>query len=205
MVSLIYLVPRAQLRIRSLQFRLRSQWSSIAQDDLVQITWTPENLTDLQWWMLESSLLAGRDLWDMSLDFLLYIDASTHGCGCSLLHHTVGGLWSKEESILHIILLELQAVRLALLQFQHLLQGKTVGVFANNTTDLAYHFHQEGTHSLVLINEGQWTLHWTESKLISSRPQFISGSRNVMADSISWRFQVLSTEWTLHHEVYRAL
>ena len=86
----------------------------------MQIAWTPDNLMDLQWWILESNLLAGRDLRDVSLDFLPYTDVSTHGWGCSLLH-TAGGLWSEEKSALCINLLELWAVRLALLQFQNFL------------------------------------------------------------------------------------
>ena len=77
MASLIHLVPGAQLRMRSLQFRLRSQWSRATQDNSVRVGWTPDNLPDLHWWMSESNLLAGKDLRDVSPDFLLYTDAST--------------------------------------------------------------------------------------------------------------------------------
>lgn len=133
--------------------------------------------------MLESNLLAGRDLGDMSPDFLLYTDASTEGWRCSLLHHTAGGLWSEEELTLHINLLQLRVVRLTLIHLQHLLQDKTVGVFPYNTTALAYLSHHGGTHSHTL-NEAQQTLHWTESKSISIRPQFISGTCNMVADSL---------------------
>ena len=97
--------------------------------------------------MLESNVLASMDLRDVSLDFLLYMDASTCSWGCSLFHHTVCGLWSKEESALHINLLELQAVWLALLHFQHILQGKMVGVFAYSITALACLSYLGGTHS----------------------------------------------------------
>ena len=51
--------------------------SQRAQDSLVWISWTPDNLVDLQWWMLQSDLFASRDIWDVSPDFLLYMDAST--------------------------------------------------------------------------------------------------------------------------------
>ena len=106
-----------------------------------------------------------------SPDFLLYTDASTHGWGCSLLHHIADGLWSQEKSALRINLVELRAVRLALLQFQHLLQSKIVRVLADNTTALAYLSHHGGTHSSALNNEAQWTLRWTESRSISLLPQ----------------------------------
>ena len=147
MASLIYLVAGAQLRMQSLQFHLRSQWSSFTHDDSVWIAWTPDNLMDLHWWMLESNLLAGSDLRDVSLDFLLYTDASTHGWGCSLLHHAAGGLWSEIESTLRINLLELWAVWPTLLQVQHLLQGKTVGFFTDKQ-QLWHTFRTRG-HSFV--------------------------------------------------------
>lgn len=205
MASLIHLVPGARLRMRSLQFRLHSLWSGTSQKDTVRISWTPDILQDLQWWTQESNLLAGQKLIEASPDFLLYTDASTEGWGCSLLHHTTGGLWSKRDSSCHINFLELKAVRLALLHFQHLLHGRTVGLFSDNTTALAYLAHQGGTHSSTLNLEAQRILRWAESKSISIRTQFIRGSHNVVADSLSRRHQVIPTEWTLHQEVCQDL
>ena len=205
MASLIHLIPNAQLRMRGLQFRLRSQWSRHTQDDLVLISWTVDNLRDLKWWKQESNLLVGRNLQDITTDLLLYTDASSQGWGASLLHHTAGGLWSMEESTLHINILELRAVGLALHHFQHLLINKTVGVCSDNTTALAYLSHQGGTHSIPLNGEAQRILRWAEEKSIFIQTQFISGIRNVVADSLSRRNQVLSTEWTLHSDVCHSL
>ena len=205
MASLIHLIPNAQLRMRGLQFRLRSQWSRHTQDDLVLISWTVDNLRDLRWWKQESNLLVGRNLQDITTDLLLYTDASSQGWGASLLHHTAGGLWSMEESTLHINILELRAVGLALHHFQHLLINKTVGVCSDNTTALAYLSHQGGTHSIPLNGEAQRILRWAEEKSIFIQTQFISGIRNVVADSLSRRNQVLSTEWTLHSDVCHSL
>ena len=113
-------------------------------------------------------------------------------------HVACGRMW---KSALHINLLVLGAVWQALLHFQQLLQGKTVGVFADNTTALAYLSHQGGTRSSILNNEVQRTLRWAVSRSITIGIQFISGTRNVVEDSLIRRHQVLSTEWTLHHEV----
>ena len=112
----ISLVPGVQLRMRSLKFRLHSQWSRARRDDSVRVRWTPDNLLGLHWWTMESNLL-DKDLWDVSPDFLLYTEVYTRGWGCSLLHHTAGGLWSNEEPTLRINLLELRAVRLTLVHF----------------------------------------------------------------------------------------
>ena len=138
-------------------------------------------------------------------DFLLYTDAFTHGWGCSFLHHTASDLWSEEESVFHFYFMELWVVWLAVLHFQHLLQGKTVGEFAETTTALAYPPHQGCTHFSALNNEAQWTLCLAGSKSISLQLQSISRFLNVVADSISQRYQVLSTKWTLYHEICQAL
>ncbi|MPC22785.1 hypothetical protein E2C01_015811 [Portunus trituberculatus] len=110
----------------SVQFRLRSEWSSSSQGNLIQINWTPDNLADLQWWTMESNLLTSRDLLALVPDFLLYTGPSTQGWGSSLLHYTAGRLWSEDEVALHISVVELRAVQLTLLHFQHIPQGKTI-------------------------------------------------------------------------------
>lgn len=108
----------------------------------MRVYWAPEIAADLQWWMKESNLRAGVDLQTVNPEFLLYTDASTQGWRCPLLHHTMGGLWSEEESTLHINVLELRAIRLALQHFQGILHGRTVTVMADSTTALAYITHQ---------------------------------------------------------------
>ena len=204
MASLIHLVPGSRLRMRSLQLHLRQQWNR-SQDDSTPVAWPASALPDLQWWGLEKHLLRGKDLLPTFPDFLLFTDASTQGWGCSLLHHTAGGRWSLEESRLHINVLELRAVGKSLLHFLPLLRGHTVGVYADNTTALAYLKHQGGTRSEPLNSEAQRILRWTEAHQISLTTRFLSGLRNVVADAVSRRGQVLPTEWTLHPEVCKAL
>ncbi|MPC56255.1 hypothetical protein E2C01_050208 [Portunus trituberculatus] len=64
---------------------------------------------------------------------------------------------------------------------------------------------KEGIHLSTLNNEAQQKLHWADDRAIVFRPQFISGSRNVMANSLSQELQVISTEWSLYQDVCRAL
>ena len=58
-----------------------------------------------------------------------------------------------------------------------------------------------GTLSPVLNQEAQLLLHWAESQGITIVPQFIMGSRNVVADSLSRQDQVIGSEWTQVQEV----
>ena len=76
-----------------------------------------------------------------------------------------------------------------------------MGVFTDNTTALSYVKKQGGTYSVALNREAQHLLRWTESIDLSLVPQFIVGSQNVVADSLSHRQQVLGSEWTLAQEV----
>ena len=65
--------------------------------------------------------------------------------------------------------------------------------------------NQGGTHSSLLKSVAQEILHLSEAHRIRLVPQFISGRRNVLADSLSRRSQVLGSEWTLCFPVFRDL
>ena len=204
MASLIHLVPGSRLRMRGLQLHLRRHWRrSLA--DSVPIQWPAFLRPDLLWWEREDHLLRGRALRPTFPDFLLFTDASKQGWGCSLLQYTAGEAWSPRESDLHINLLELRAVGLSLRHFLPLLQNHTVGVYADNTTALAYLAHQGGTRSVALNEEAQEILRWAESHRITIMTKFLSGLQNVLADAMSRKGQVLPTEWTLHRDVCRDL
>ena len=55
--------------------------------------------------------------------------------------------------------------------------------------------------SSALNQEAQLLLRWAVSQGITIVPQFIMGSRNVVADSLSRQDQVIGSEWTLVQEV----
>ena len=92
-------------------------------------------------------------------------------------------------------------IRIGLLHFGPSLRGLTVGVFTDNMTALSYVKRQGGTFSVALNEEAQLLLHWAESLDLSLVPQFIVGTLNIVADSLSGCHQVLGSEWTLAQEV----
>ena len=126
-------------------------------------------------------------------DFYLYTDASTMGWGASLLQDSISGMWTTHERSLHINTLELRAIRLGLLHFTELLQGKTVAVFSDNATALSYLAKEGGTHSVSLNMEAQKTLEWAEEHSVKILTQFVKGPSNVLADCLSRRNQIIST------------
>lgn len=130
----------------------------------------------------------------------LFTDASKTGWGAHLDLLETSGLWSPQESLLHINLLEMEAVRLSLLQFAPTLRGKSVLLHGDNTVCLAYLKNQGGTHSTSLSLKAEQILLWCFQQNILLSVQFIPGKLNSLADLLSRRDQILPTEWTISHK-----
>lgn len=124
--------------------------------------------------------------------------------GALLLHHMTQGQWSAQESLLNINLLELRAIRLALLQFQDLVEGKDVLVLMDNTTAKAHINKLGGTRSRSLMDEARLLGPWAETHLSSIRADHISGSANVQADSLSRRL-VDQGEWSISPSLFQEI
>ena len=83
--------------------------------------------------------------------------------------------------------------------------GKTVSLFCDNSTAVAYLRKEGGTRSPFLNSLAQGILRWSESLAIRLAPQFIPGSLNVLADTLSRPHQLPHTEWSLNQDVFRSL
>ena len=116
---------------------------------------------------------------------------------------SAGPLARKTYSIpsqreLSINLRETMAVQKGLLEFSSLLRGKTIALFCDNVTTVAYLRRSGGTRSQVLFLKAREILLWVESMKITLLPQFIQGSLNTRADLLSRPNLVIGSEWTLH-------
>ena len=96
-------------------------------------------------------------------------------------------------------------VQNGLLEFSSLLRGKTIALFCENVTTVAYLRQLGGTRSQVLFLKARGILQWVESMKITLLPQFIQGSLNTRADLLSRPSLVIGSEWTLHQEVVQDL
>lgn len=195
--SLEKLVPHGRLRMRPLQLELRSKWSRSDSHDR-RVPWTPQIARDLDWWTDDRNLRQGVPLEASPPEMLLFTDASLEGWGAHLHELTASGRWSPQEAKLHINLLEMKAVLMALHAFQDRLLGHTVGLMSDNTTVVAYVNKQGGTVSSSLFLLTREVLMWAETHSVSLVARYIPGSRNVVADQLSRRGQVIGTEWSLH-------
>ena len=129
------------------------------------------------------------------------------GCGMGRPSRLSGrfGPVGPHQAVSSINARELLAVRLGLFQFQSALQGRTVAVFCDYTTAVAYLSKEGGTRSPLLNNLAQGILRWTESLSIHLAPQFLPGSNNVLADALSRPHQLPHTEWSLNMTVFLSL
>ena len=138
LASLERLVPHGRLRMRSLQWHLKMHWSPESDPPSLPVALPEEARRDLSWWMVRDHLLMGVRFGTPAPDLHLYSDASSSGWGAHLLDQNVSGVWSAQEKLLHINLLEMKALFLGLQAFQEKVAGHHVTAMCDNSTVVAY-------------------------------------------------------------------
>ena len=205
LASLERLVPHGRLRMRSLQWQLKTHWSPVSDPPSLPMALPEEARRDLSWWMVRDHLLTGVRFGTPAPDLHLYSDASSSGWGAHLLDQNVSGVWSNQEKLLHINLLEMKALFLGLQAFQEDVIGHHVTAMCDNSTVVAYVNKQGGTVSRGLCLLTSCLLRWTESFDVHLEARYLPGESNVLADLLSRSGQVIGTEWSLHPQVVRSL
>ena len=173
--------------MRSLQWHLKSQWSPESDPPSLPVALPEEARRDLSWWMVRDHLLVGVRFGTPAPDLHLYSDASSSGWGAHLLDQNVSGVWSAQEKLLHINLLEMKALFLALQAFQEDVAGHHVTAMCDNSTVVAYVNKQGGTVSRPLCLLTSRLLRWTEFFDVHLEARYLPGESNVLADVLSRR------------------
>ena len=205
MASLTHLVSGARLRMRPLQWCLRAQWSRPS-DPSCRVVPDSESLEAVRWWLQPMRLSRGVCLSVPVPSLHLWTDASLSGWGAHTQGWQANGLWSADESLLHINVLEIRAVMMALLALSPPPpRGSVLALQGDNVTALAYLRNQGGTQSRSCLLEARRVLLWAEERDILLLPRFVPGELNVQADALSRKGSVLQSEWVLLPEVCRAL
>ena len=204
LASLERLVPHGHLRMRSLQWQLKTHWSPESDPPSLPVALPEEVRRDLSWWMVRDHLMGVR-FGTPAPDLHLYSDASSSGWGAHLLDQNVPGVWSNQEKLLHISLLEMKALFLGLQAFREDVIGHHVTAMCDNSTVVAYVNKQGGTVSRALCALTSHLLRWTESFDVHLNARYLPGENNVLADILSRHGQVVGTEWSLHLQVARSL
>ena len=144
LVSLEKLVPYGRIRIRPIQWQLRPL-------DPVEgeILKTDSN---------RPSVPPGHPMVDQQGQFKKGSPNRDHRCGVLPVHRqqysglgahlqelTASGIWSQDQSQLHINVLELQAIWLGLKAFSQRVEDAKVALMSDNTSAVAYLRNQGGT------------------------------------------------------------
>ncbi len=131
-------------------------------------------------------------------------DASTLGWGAVCEGMPASGQWSEPQIRWHINRLELEAVFLALKEFQAQLERQHVLIRTDNTSVVSYINRQGGVRSKALCKQAAMLLLWADSRLLSIRATHIPGLLNRGADMLSRR-RIPQGEWRLHPESVRMI
>jgi ribonuclease HI len=190
--------------LRPIQWHLASHWSQRKDSPLQQVPVTPDIAQVLSWWTDPVHLWSGVPLHRPTPTVRLFTDASTQGWGAHCEGSTFQGLWSTQESTLHINVLEMRAVLLAIEQLEPA-PGSVLLVATDNSTVVAYVNKQGGLRSSQLWHETRLLFSLLESRDLSLRARHIPGRLNVIADQLSRQGQILPTEWSLHPDIVRTV
>ena len=198
------LVILGRLHLRPLQMSLHNQWQPQKLPLCHQIRMTTEILQHLKWWLQEDRYHQGIPLKIDPPSHTIFTDASLLGWGAhvepeGLLFH---GLWTEDQSRLHINVLEMKAIFLSLSPAAHKVKNSTVFVSTDNTTVVAYiRRHQGGTHSTELSEEACNVLNLCLAHNIQLLAKHIPGRFNTLAHQMSRIDKPISTEWSLNQEI----
>ena len=132
-------VMLGRLHLRPLQMSLQNQWKPQKFPLCHQIGMTTKILQHLKWWLQEDLYRQGVPMKIDPPSHTIFTDASLSGWGAhvepeGLLFH---GVWTEDQSRLHINVLEMKAIFLSLTQAVHKVKNATVLVSTDNTTVVA--------------------------------------------------------------------
>ena len=138
MESLATLIPLGRVFKRPLQREFKKRWNQASQQwdhPIASGPWFSQAVTP---WLDRDWLEGGVPIQDPPPDLELFTDASLLGWGAHMGSLTAHGVWTEEQQVLHINMLELEAVALAMNSFLASLHGYRVLVLTDSTKVASY-------------------------------------------------------------------
>ncbi len=186
------------LHMRPIQFWLKQRVPSAAwRHGRHRVTVTRACVSGLACWRDSFWLKRGVILDTTDRRKVVTTDASDKGWGALCEGKPTFGLWSEEESGLHINCLEMLALCQAIQFFLPDIQGHHVLIRSDSRSVVSYINHQGGLVSKLLCMLANGLLVWAQNNLRSLKATHVPGKINQGADVLS-RNNVSSEEWTLH-------
>jgi len=205
MVSMIGLLPLANLHRRPLQRAFAARFRQSSQDWTTRIRLGQWFTEAVQQWTVKDWLSKSMPILPPEPVVEIFVDASLQGWGAHTEHKTACGQWSPQQKLWHINRLELQAVLEALSVFLGSLPQGHLRVVSDNTTVVSLINHQGASHAPRLSKRVEQILLFAQEKGWSLSARHLKGSLNIMADLLSRQGQIIPTEWTLRLPVLTPL
>ena len=122
----------------------------------------------------------------------------------SIVHRSTGGSWTNQEKVKHINVLELLAVKLAILTFTKTLKVTLIHLQIDNITALSYLQKMGGTKSPELLEISKQIWEYLISRQIMITTEYLPSKLNLVADRESRNIQDTS-DWKLNPQVFQKI
>ena len=178
-------VPLRLLHMRPLQQWFARHRVSPLEDSRRLLPSGPDCQAAVAWWLMTPGLQGGVPMGPVCSRVIIATDASMRGWGTVCQGCSAQGLWRPSWRGFHVNLLELEAVRRALMYFLLVSRGKPVLIRTDNSAVVSYINRQGGMHSRALHNGARRLLLWAQARGVSLRAVYLPGKDNVAADLMS--------------------
>ena len=156
---------------------------------------------ELKWWIENLKINKGNSIQTRQPDIIIQTDAALTGWGAHCQGNKTGGPWTREESMLHINILELKAVYLALRTFTTMEKPSHIHFQIDNTCAIAYLLKMGGTKNQTMTKIAKEIWDYLLSNKITITAEYLPSKLNQVADWES-RHVEDSTEWKIDPQVF---
>ena len=201
LASLERTIPMGRLRMRPLQWYLKTNWQYPQSLDL-KIPVSNFLKSHLQWWKDPKNLKNGLSFSSTGTQYPYFHKCIKSRLPRSFRKHDSQWQLDRSRKLLHINVLELKAVFLALKGLSKQVLDKRVLIATHYATVVSYLSKQEGTHSWDRCLLVWRILAYCNPRNILVRATHIQGCLNVIVDSLSRKDKIIQTEWSLHSQIF---
>ena len=181
----------APLQYRAIQ-RQQIAELTITKNFNSMIVLTEKSRKELQWWVGKLQLIKGKTLINSQPQITVSTDASLEGWGAYLQGQKTEGPWTSQKKNNHINVLELRAVKYAILTFSRLnLKAQPIHIQMDSIVSLSYLVKMGGTRnkSLTVLSKEIWEyLLSKEITLLQNISQCYSMWKQILSRG-RWRMQ----------------
>ena len=152
----------------------------------------------------EPAVLQWSNLFQLNSQVIIQTDTSLTGWEAVCNGVQTSGKWSEEERTLHINVLELLAIKLALLSFTMGEKVKAIHYQIEDKVALSYLLKMEGTKNEHVIRLSKEIWYYLLNHKMAITAEILPSVLNTVADRES-RKKTDSSEWLLHPKVFQAV